>query len=252
MPMSHHCARHPALRCAARTVERTHAAVHRQQELFVVVDAAVGVDAAFRDPVRRGDGPLRRLRGELQVQAAHRTGGAHRARAGAGGRRPGGVGHAGDRRVPGRTLATTRAVAARCARSCAGTQPVRGDACRVFGAAQRLPAEHRGVVARDRPPRAARAGGRAQRLAAIANDVARGAAGQRWPVSVWRISASPTPTSRRWLDASAPTNCPSTRWCKVMSSACSPAPRVSAWVREALAERDFLDFEEPYRTSRDG
>ncbi|HSW23432.1 MAG TPA: glutathione S-transferase family protein [Burkholderiaceae bacterium] len=27
---------------------------------------------------------------------------------------------------------------------------------------------------------------------------------------------------------------------------------VSAWVREAMAERDFLDFEEPYRTSRDG
>jgi len=30
------------------------------------------------------------------------------------------------------------------------------------------------------------------------------------------------------------------------------SPGVSAWVREALAERDFLAFEEPYRTSRDG
>jgi glutathione S-transferase len=28
------------------------------------------------------------------------------------------------------------------------------------------------------------------------------------------------------------------------------APGVAAWVAEALAERDFLDFEEPYRTSR--
>jgi glutathione S-transferase len=30
------------------------------------------------------------------------------------------------------------------------------------------------------------------------------------------------------------------------------SPGVSAWVREALAEREFLAFEEPYRTSRDG
>ena len=30
------------------------------------------------------------------------------------------------------------------------------------------------------------------------------------------------------------------------------SPGVTAWVRDALAERDFLDFEEPYRTSRDG
>ncbi|HEY6512617.1 MAG TPA: glutathione S-transferase family protein [Burkholderiaceae bacterium] len=30
------------------------------------------------------------------------------------------------------------------------------------------------------------------------------------------------------------------------------SPGVSAWVRDALAERDFLAFEEPYRTSRDG
>ena len=29
------------------------------------------------------------------------------------------------------------------------------------------------------------------------------------------------------------------------------SPGVAAWVREALAERDFLAFEEPYRTSRD-
>jgi glutathione S-transferase len=29
------------------------------------------------------------------------------------------------------------------------------------------------------------------------------------------------------------------------------APGVSHWVADALAERDFLDFEEPYRTSRD-
>jgi glutathione S-transferase len=28
------------------------------------------------------------------------------------------------------------------------------------------------------------------------------------------------------------------------------SPGVAAWVREALAERDFLQFEEPYRTSR--
>ncbi|HET9205800.1 MAG TPA: glutathione S-transferase, partial [Burkholderiaceae bacterium] len=28
-------------------------------------------------------------------------------------------------------------------------------------------------------------------------------------------------------------------------------PAVVAWVRDALAERDFLQFEEPYRTSRD-
>ncbi len=28
------------------------------------------------------------------------------------------------------------------------------------------------------------------------------------------------------------------------------APGVAAWVRDALAERDFLDFEEPYRKSR--
>jgi glutathione S-transferase len=28
------------------------------------------------------------------------------------------------------------------------------------------------------------------------------------------------------------------------------APGVAAWVAEALAEKDFLDFEEPYRTSR--
>jgi glutathione S-transferase len=28
-------------------------------------------------------------------------------------------------------------------------------------------------------------------------------------------------------------------------------PGVAAWVREALAEREFLDFEEPYRKSRD-
>jgi glutathione S-transferase len=28
------------------------------------------------------------------------------------------------------------------------------------------------------------------------------------------------------------------------------APGVAAWVADALAERDFLDFEEPYRTSR--
>jgi glutathione S-transferase len=25
-------------------------------------------------------------------------------------------------------------------------------------------------------------------------------------------------------------------------------PGVAAWVRDALAERDFLDFEEPYRS----
>jgi len=30
------------------------------------------------------------------------------------------------------------------------------------------------------------------------------------------------------------------------------SPGVSAWVHDALAERDFLAFEEPYRTSRDG
>jgi glutathione S-transferase len=29
------------------------------------------------------------------------------------------------------------------------------------------------------------------------------------------------------------------------------SPGVAAWVRDALAERDFLQFEEPYRTSRD-
>ena len=29
-------------------------------------------------------------------------------------------------------------------------------------------------------------------------------------------------------------------------------PGVAAWVADALAERDFLAFEEPYRTSRDG
>ena len=29
------------------------------------------------------------------------------------------------------------------------------------------------------------------------------------------------------------------------------SPGVSAWVRDALAERDFLQFEEPYRTTRD-
>ena len=29
------------------------------------------------------------------------------------------------------------------------------------------------------------------------------------------------------------------------------SPGVAAWVREALAEREFLDFEEPYRTSRE-
>jgi glutathione S-transferase len=28
-------------------------------------------------------------------------------------------------------------------------------------------------------------------------------------------------------------------------------PAIAAWVRDALAERDFLQFEEPYRTSRD-
>ena len=28
------------------------------------------------------------------------------------------------------------------------------------------------------------------------------------------------------------------------------SPGVAAWVRDALAERDFLQFEEPYRTSR--
>jgi glutathione S-transferase len=30
------------------------------------------------------------------------------------------------------------------------------------------------------------------------------------------------------------------------------SPGVAAWVRDALAEQDFLDFEEPYRASRDG
>ncbi len=30
------------------------------------------------------------------------------------------------------------------------------------------------------------------------------------------------------------------------------SPGVAAWVRDALAERDFLDFEEPYRSSREG
>jgi glutathione S-transferase len=29
------------------------------------------------------------------------------------------------------------------------------------------------------------------------------------------------------------------------------SPGVAAWVREALGERDFLQFEEPYRRSRD-
>ena len=28
------------------------------------------------------------------------------------------------------------------------------------------------------------------------------------------------------------------------------APGVAAWVADALAERDFLDFEEPYRSTR--
>ena len=28
-------------------------------------------------------------------------------------------------------------------------------------------------------------------------------------------------------------------------------PGVAAWIREALAEQEFLDFEEPYRQSRD-
>ena len=28
-------------------------------------------------------------------------------------------------------------------------------------------------------------------------------------------------------------------------------PAVQAWVKDALAEQDFLDFDEPYRTSRD-
>jgi glutathione S-transferase len=30
----------------------------------------------------------------------------------------------------------------------------------------------------------------------------------------------------------------------------SALPGVKAWVDEALAEKNFLDFEEPYRTSR--
>ena len=29
------------------------------------------------------------------------------------------------------------------------------------------------------------------------------------------------------------------------------SPGVAAWVRDALAERDFLPFEEPYRTAPD-
>jgi glutathione S-transferase len=29
------------------------------------------------------------------------------------------------------------------------------------------------------------------------------------------------------------------------------SPGVAAWLRDALAERDFLDFEEPYRTRRE-
>jgi glutathione S-transferase len=31
-----------------------------------------------------------------------------------------------------------------------------------------------------------------------------------------------------------------------------PAPGVAAWVADGLAEKDYLDFEEPYRKSRDG
>jgi glutathione S-transferase len=30
----------------------------------------------------------------------------------------------------------------------------------------------------------------------------------------------------------------------------SALPGVKAWIDEALAEKDFRDFEEPYRTSR--
>jgi glutathione S-transferase len=30
----------------------------------------------------------------------------------------------------------------------------------------------------------------------------------------------------------------------------SALPGVKAWIDDALAERDFLDFEEPYRTGR--
>ncbi|CAA9401442.1 MAG: Glutathione S-transferase, partial [uncultured Ramlibacter sp.] len=43
-------------------------ALHRQQELLVLVDAAVGRAAPGRHPVRGGEAALRLVRGGLELQ----------------------------------------------------------------------------------------------------------------------------------------------------------------------------------------
>src|SRR5690606_1691075 len=83
-------------------------ALHRQQELLVVVDAPVGADAPGRHRLRRSHDPVRFVRARFGVQAAPVRGHADRQGAGvAGGDRrqaAGDLGHAGHRRVPRRAF----------------------------------------------------------------------------------------------------------------------------------------------------
>ena len=144
----------------------------------------------------------------LDLQAAHRAGGADRARAGAGRRRPGGVGHAGDRGIPGRALAST----CRCGRAMRAIAPVHAACARRCMPGFRRCAAPARRTSRRRCPRSARRV--LQEQAAVRSDLQRLQAmwrealqRQRRPVPVRAPSASSTPTSRRWPAASAPTRC---------------------------------------------
>ena len=97
----------------AAPLETPHAqALHRQQELFVLVHAVLGPAEAGRHPVRGGDGPLRFVRRRFHIQATACRPQPGRPRARAGRRRLRGLGHAGHRRIPGREISGQAALAA--------------------------------------------------------------------------------------------------------------------------------------------
>ena len=129
-------------------------------------------------------------------------------------------------------------------------QRLRRDAQRLRRPAQRLPDEHRGVAARHRRAGAARPARRARRPGAPGGDVERTAGAARRPDAVRRLHHR-----RRLLRAGRHAHqdlrpAGAAAVAAYIERVCA-LPGVKAWIDGALAEKDFLDFEEPYRLRRD-
>ena len=127
------------------------------------------------------------------------------------------------------------------------TQRVRRDARGLYRLAQPLPDEHRSQSARHRRADLARPSRRARRCGPPRGDVERPAGRTRRPDAVWRLLAWPTPTSPRCACACSTYALPVPPEIAAYVERVCALPGVKAWIDEALAEQDFLDFEEPYR-----